>query len=149
MMVDLRSDELEQQEVAVVLPEMVQRMTAGVDVRASIEVIGPPRPVSPVVQKNLLRLFQEAMTNALKHGRARNIHVELKYNTAGLMLQVHDDGCGFDIEKTMPLGTGHFGLIGMRERAERIGGVFTLRSSPGQGTEIRVEVPSAELGDRR
>lgn len=67
---------------------------------------------------------------------------------ASLMLRVNDDGCGFDIEKTIPLGAGHFALIGMRERAERIGASFTPKSRPGEGTEIRVEVPASAMGER-
>ena len=64
------------------------------------------------------------------------------------MLRANDDGCGFDMEKTIPLGAGRFGLIGMRERAERIGASFTLKSRLGEGTEILVEVPASAMGER-
>jgi signal transduction histidine kinase len=57
---------------------------------------------------------------------------------------VKDDGCGFDAERAIPLAVGHYGLIGMRERAERVGGRMALTSAPGQGTELAVFVPFAE-----
>jgi ligand-binding sensor domain-containing protein/signal transduction histidine kinase len=138
---DLRSDELEQRELAVVLPEIAERLAAGAAVEARVQVLGTPRRLNPRMEKNLLRIFQEAMANAVKHAGARTIEVELKYDLNCLALWVRDDGSGFDTAKIIPLGVGHYGLTGMRERAERIGGRLTLKSQIGQGTELLVEVP--------
>ena len=81
------------------------------------------------------------MANAVKHAGARTIDIELRYALDRLVLWVRDDGSGFDTEKIIPLGVGHYGLTGMRERAERIGGRLTLKSKLGQGTELLIEVP--------
>ena len=65
----------------------------------------------------------------------------VRANIDRLSLRVKDDGSGFDTGQIIPLGVGHYGLTGMRERTERIGGHFTLKSTPGEGTELLVEVP--------
>ena len=77
----------------------------------------------------------------VKHAHARTLDVELRYAANGLALRVCDDGRGFDPENVDLAGNGHYGLIGMRERAERIGGHLTLHSTPGGGTELLIEVP--------
>lgn len=138
---DLRSDELERRQLAAALPEIAERMAASAALDTKVQVIGTPRRLNPVTEKNLLRIFQEAMANAVKHAGAQTIEVELRYSTDDLVLWVRDDGSGFDTEKIIPLGVGHYGLTGMRERAERIGGRLTLKSELGRGTELLVEVP--------
>jgi ligand-binding sensor domain-containing protein/two-component sensor histidine kinase len=138
---DLRSDELERRELATALPEIAERMTSSAALDAHVQVLGTPRRMNAMTEKNLLRIFQEAMANAVKHADARTIDVELRYGLDCLALSVRDDGSGFDTEKVIPLGVGHYGLTGMRERAERIGGRLTLKSKIGQGTELLVEVP--------
>jgi signal transduction histidine kinase len=80
------------------------------------------------------------MANAVKHAAATNINIKLRYEPDSL-LSVQDDGSGFDTGKTIPLEVGHYGLTGMRERAERIGGRLTLTSQLGEGTQLLVEVP--------
>jgi signal transduction histidine kinase len=141
---DLRSDELEGTELTVALPEIAKRLTGGSAVRTTMRVAGTPHRLNPVTQKTLIRIFQEAMANALKHAHAENIEVQLRYEEAGLALTVKDDGRGFDAERAIPLAVGHYGLTGMRERAERIGGRMTLTSAPGRGAELAVFVPFGE-----
>jgi len=138
---DLRSDELERQELATALPEIAQKIAASAALEAQVKVVGSPRRLQSTTEKNLLRIFQEAMANAAKHAGAQTIQVELRYGNDSLALWVRDDGSGFDTEKIIPLGVGHYGLTGMRERAERIGGRMTLKSRVGEGTELLVEVP--------
>jgi signal transduction histidine kinase len=136
---DLRSDELECPELGAALPEIAQRMAAALQTR--IQIIGAPRKLNPTMERNLLRIFQEALANAVKHAHAGTVEVELRYAPNSLALRVRDDGRGFDPESLSPAGSGHYGLIGMRERAERIGGHLTLNSRPGEGTELLVDVP--------
>ena len=136
---DLRSDDLECPELSAALPEIAQRIA--VALQTSVQVIGNPRKLNPAMERNLLRIFQEALTNAVKHAHARTVDVELRYERDSLALRVRDDGDGFDPENLSPAASGHYGLIGMRERAERIGGHLTLSSRPGEGTELLVEVP--------
>jgi signal transduction histidine kinase len=77
----------------------------------------------------------------LKHARANRIALKLRIDTSRLNLQVTDDGCGFDPDNVFASAKGHFGLIGMRERAERLGGELRLESHPGEGTQLDVTVP--------
>jgi signal transduction histidine kinase/ligand-binding sensor domain-containing protein len=136
---DLRSDELEGPELAAALPDIAQRLAAALQTR--IEVIGAPRKLNPTIERDLLRIFQEALTNSVKHAHASTVYVELKFSPHTIALTVRDDGRGFDPDSLSPAGSGHYGLIGMRERAERIGGHLTLNTRPGEGTELLVEVP--------
>jgi signal transduction histidine kinase len=136
---DLRSDELDCPELAAALPEIARRVAAALQTR--VQVVGAPRKLNPAMERNLLRIFQEALANTVKHAYARTVDVELRYAPDNLALRVRDDGRGFDPGSLSPTGGGHYGLIGMRERAERIGGRLTLNSRPGEGTELLVEVP--------
>jgi len=86
----------------------------------------------------LFRLVQEALLNARKHARARNLSVAFERQEGGIALSVEDDGCGFDT-RTIPLG--HYGLLTMRERAEVSGGTFHVSSERGRGTRITVRFP--------
>jgi signal transduction histidine kinase len=141
--VDLRSHELERQELASLLPQIGEniRQSAASETVVEVKVQGRPRTLSPITEKNLARIFQEAVANAIKHSGAARIEAELRFESDRLTLRVGDDGCGFDADQTMPLYMGHYGLIGMRERVVRIGGRLTLRSKPGEGTEIVVQLP--------
>jgi signal transduction histidine kinase len=89
----------------------------------------------------LLRISQEAVTNATRHAGCKQISIELNYGPDKVRLCVRDNGTGFDPARSNSGSGGHFGLLGMRERADRIGGVLSLQSSLGRGTEILVEVP--------
>jgi ligand-binding sensor domain-containing protein/signal transduction histidine kinase len=141
---DLRSDDLESRELTIELPEIAKRLVDGSAIRTAVHVTGTPRWLGPVTRKALIRIFQEAMANALKHSHADSIDVQIRYEEAGLVLAVKDNGRGFDAERATPLTVGHYGLTGMRERAERIGGHMELTSVPGAGTELVVFVPFAE-----
>jgi len=138
---DLRARILETRELAEALPEIAEQTTAGSGVVLDIQLKGTARRLPSIAEDNLLRIFQEMMANAVKHARARKISVELAFDTTSLTLRVADDGCGFDAEKAFSLGEGHYGLLGMQERVERLGGRMSLKSQPGEGTEILVQVP--------
>ena len=101
------------------------------------EAIGIPTPLPSEVENNLLRIGQEALTNALKYAEASEIRVELIYQSPQCILRIKDDGRGFTLDRTRHNG---FGLLGMAERAERIGAQIQIQSAPGQGTEIMVSV---------
>jgi PAS domain S-box-containing protein len=94
--------------------------------------------LSPAVQSSLFRIVQEALTNCVKHAKAKNVTIRLSTDRSHLVsLMIADDGTGFDLERQSTAG---LGLLTMRERAEFIGGRFSLETKPGQGTRIRVLV---------
>lgn len=105
------------------------------------EASGEARPLSEVFEENLLRIGQETIANAVKHSGAKSIKIEWQFSLQKVVLQITDDGKGFDPETCEGPNEGHFGLLGIRERAERMGGSAHINSSPGNGTCIRVEIP--------
>ena len=110
----------------------------GQPVAVEAVVEGQPRRLPGKIETNLLRIAQEAVTNALKHGKPSRVILCLSFVEQGVELHVEDDGAGFDFEQAMALSAGHFGLLGMRERAERIHAGFKIQSAPGKGTTIKV-----------
>ena len=102
-----------------------------------------PRKLPALTEHNLLRVTQEALANALKHAGAKKINVTLSYESSRIQLRLRDDGKGFDPATAGQAGGGHFGLLDMRERAEKIGARFSLHSRPGSGTEIVITVADA------
>jgi len=106
------------------------------------EAIGIPYLLPSEVENNLLRIGQEALTNALKYAKATEIRVELIYQSTQCILRIKDDGQGFTIDRSS--SHNGFGLLGMSERADRIGAQLQIQSSPGQGTEIAVSVNQQE-----
>lgn len=95
----------------------------------------------PTVEVQLLRIVQEALTNARKHARAATARVSLHLNDGKAQITVADDGAGFDVTKPPEDAGQHFGLRFMRERAEEVGGSVEVRSEPGKGTRVIVQVP--------
>jgi signal transduction histidine kinase/ligand-binding sensor domain-containing protein len=107
-----------------------------------IIVEGKPRPLHPVLRDEVYRISREALVNAFRHSRAKKIEVQLEYGFTRLRVQVRDDGCGIDPEVLRAGREGHWGLPGMRERAERIGAKLHVWSSATAGTEVELSVPS-------
>jgi len=93
------------------------------------------------MEQNLLRIAQEAVTNVLKHAGASKIWVLLHMEARRLYLRITDNGLGFEQSNIFSALGGHFGLIGMRERAERLGGELRLETQPGSGTKVEVTAP--------
>ena len=139
---DLRSQELQKKDLPAALRDTTKRLTAESGVEAVVEVAGPLRPLPLEVETNLLRIGQEAINNAVKHAHANRIDVALNFDTRSVRLSIRDDGRGFDANGQ--IADGHFGLIGMRERAAQIGGVLTIQSVNERGTQIAVDVPLNE-----
>ncbi len=137
---NMRSQVLETGDLATALEGILKQLTKDTGSAARFEVTGKIRRLSPAIENNLLRAGQEAITNAAKHGRAKTISVRLDFAEKYFALTVRDDGGGFDPAQPPP-SAGGFGLVGMRERAELVHGELTVRSTPGQGTEIGLRVP--------
>ena len=120
------------------LSHLVETMTANTDVKTEINIQGTPIPLSSEISLNLLRIGQEALTNSLKHAQAQNIWLALTFDQNRVYFQVRDDGQGFDLEQQT--NSGGFGLIGMRQRAEKLDSQLRIVSQSEQGTEISVEI---------
>ena len=105
-----------------------------------VTVAGTARPLKPLVADDLIRIAREAVVNAYQHARARLIEVELVYTHDNFQCIVRDDGQGMDDAVVERGRDGHWGLAGMRERAERAGGKLHVRSSATAGTEVQLSL---------
>jgi len=137
---NMRSHVLETNDLAGALNGILKQLSNGTGMQTSLEVTGRARRFAPVIENNLLRVGQEAITNATRHAQARRIAVRLEFAEKQFRLSVSDDGEGFDTAHP-PSSEGGFGLVGMRERTAQLNGELSVRSAPGQGTEIRLWVP--------
>lgn len=128
------------------LPQAFSRirneLTFDDDIAFRVIVGGRARPLRPVLRDEVYRIGREALVNAMRHSRAKNIEIELDYTGKHLRVLVRDDGCGIVPEVLRRGREGHWGLPGMRERTERIGGQLHLWSSASAGTEVELSVPS-------
>lgn len=138
---DLRRRALEQFDLSKALAEGARQITAGTGVQAHVETKGQIRPLPEVVEDNLLRIGQEALSNVVKHSHATTANIELKFSARLVVLRIEDTGEGFNPDQVNGPQEGHFGLLGMSERAKRLCGRFTVESVLGKGTVICVEIP--------
>ena len=111
----------------------------GLEVRFS--VFGAYRPLSPEMEREILRVGQEAIHNVKKHAAATQLWVQLEYGPDAIALEIRDNGRGGATEHA---STGHFGITGMKERAETIDGTLEVRSKTGEGTTVRLTAPAPE-----
>ena len=120
---------------------MAEALTNRGGVKINTSVSGTPSQLPAPVEINLLRIGQEALTNAVKHGLAQHVVLELHYGAEKVRLEVSDDGRGFSADDALLASNGHFGLLDMKERAQALGCSLQITSEPGHGTRITVEVP--------
>ncbi len=130
----LRPRSLRDGTLAMALQDVLKRMSNGIELNAEFHIAGEQRALPSDWEEGLLRIAQESVTNTVKHARARNFRAVLTLRPDQVELQMTDDGRGFDPHAEHD----GFGLIGMKERMEQLGGQFLLRSKPEQGTEIIV-----------
>jgi len=142
---DLRSSELENKDLPAALTMAARRCAAGNAVQILTEIAEVSEKLTVDLKQNLLRIVQEAVTNAVKHASATTIQINLAGEGQFLYLRVKDDGRGFEPSLALSAPDGHFGIVGMRERAERLGGRFALTSYPGMGTELEVKIPFCQV----
>lgn len=137
LVLELRPEALEREGLVAALRQIGQSIST----RHGVEVVAdlPAEPDIPLDEKLLAyRIVQEALHNVVKHARARQARVRLAVEGAALVIEVCDDGTGFDAGASFP---GHFGLTSMRERAESRGGSIAFSSAPGGGTSVQVRLP--------
>jgi signal transduction histidine kinase len=124
------------------LTKVVQLQTFS-ELKPRLHIGGAYRAVDPRIERELLRIAQEALTNVLHHARSPETSVELHYSSDMLMLTIEDKGVGFLVDKAASK-IGHYGLLGMKERAATIDGTLEVASAPGKGTRVTLRVPIAQ-----
>jgi signal transduction histidine kinase len=121
-----------------------QTATNGNAATFAVEVEGAPQDLHPILRDEIYRIAAEAVRNAFHHGRARRIEVEIVYGAQDVRVRVRDDGAGIEPHVLGQEGReGHFGLAGMRERAEHIRGKLEVWSERGAGTEVELRLPAS------
>ena len=141
---ELRPESLEREGLIAALSRQGAALKARHDILVQTDLCEEPA-LPLMVKQELYRIAQEALQNTVKHAHARKVDLMLQATANEVILEVHDDGIGFD-----PLGSfpGHLGLRSMQERVSHLGGSFHIESAPGQGTRILTQVPSGKpLGD--
>lgn len=138
----LRSSVRDSHNLEQALSSVPQELAIQEEIAYRVIVDGQPRPLHPVIRDEVYRIGREALVNAFRHAHAGNIEVALEYTAGHLRVMVRDDGRGID-PHVLNLGReGHWGLAGMRERAERIGAKLRVLSRSASGTEVELTVPS-------
>ncbi|MDE3088045.1 MAG: GAF domain-containing sensor histidine kinase [Chloroflexota bacterium] len=110
-------------------------------IQCELQVDGTPQRFDPDIEVAVFRITQEALNNIEAHARARRVHLRVAWGVRELRLEVEDDGAGFALSEVTQAARTHLGLIGMRERAESVGGTLEVWSRVGEGTRVSVNVP--------
>ena len=135
---NLRLLDLEKHDLPTALSQFAATSANDSPIKIIVTIKGTYQALPNQVENHLLRIGQEAVTNAIKHAEAQIIKVELNCEVGRLIFSIYDDGKGFDITNTIGASGGHFGLLGMRERAEKIGATLEVSSNVGRGTTISI-----------
>jgi signal transduction histidine kinase len=139
---DLRSTHSVSLDLGQAFSRIQQELPNQEEVNFRVIVNGQPRPIHPVLRDEVYRIGREALVNAFRHSKAANIEIEVEHTAKHLRILVRDDGIGIEPHVLRSGREGHWGLPGMRERAERIGARLHVWSSPTDGTEVELSVPS-------
>jgi signal transduction histidine kinase/ligand-binding sensor domain-containing protein len=145
---DLRASTVVTNDLAVDISTLGDELAAsGVNGNGTVVRVasqGTPRDLHPILRDDIYRIAAEALRNGFRHAHARRIEVEITYDDRQFRLQVRDDGKGIDRAVLADERRGHFGLPGMRERAELVGGRLDVWSEVGVGTEVDLMIPAAK-----
>lgn len=137
----LRQPALEEHTLCEALESLLQKMTEGATVRAELILQGSLRSLPPMWEGNILRIGQEVLTNALRHAHASEFKTKLVFDPEEIRLELRDNGRGFDPASRYD----GFGLLGIRERVEGMGGQLSIQSASGEGTTILIVLPLANI----
>ena len=137
----LRSSEIDELDLEQAFSRTLRELHPQEEVGFQVSVHGRRVPLRPAIREEVYRIGREALINAFHHSQAKTVEIELEYAARGLRLLVRDNGCGIDPQVLQSGRGGHFGLIGMRERAEQIGGRINIWSRRSAGTEVDLSVP--------
>lgn len=142
---DLRSRELEQFALTQALSISSGQILAGSPITAEVTTIGEQRRLPEIVEENFLRIAQEALTNVVKHSGATTVSIQLIFGPDSVAMEIKDNGSGLVAARVAASDQPHYGLLGMKERAKRIGGRLDVSGPAGEGTMVRVSVMLQEL----
>lgn len=140
---NLRSPMIEESGLVTALKKSGDAATTNPGIRFEFVLLGMPRRLDQTLEEQLLRIAQEALTNAVRHGSPSIIVMELCFDHAAVRLRVSDDGCGFNPDQPSPRAETHWGIAGMCERAQLVGAELRLVSQPGAGTIVEAQVSLA------
>jgi signal transduction histidine kinase len=138
---NLRSGLLDTGDLLGSLQAIAANLCPGTKPAVSCRSVGAAIDLPDSVAHALLRIAQEALSNAVKHASAENAEAVVEFGNAEVILTVSDDGCGFEPGEASAADPTHFGLQGMRGRARRLHGQFQIDSTPGSGTTVRASIP--------
>jgi len=140
---DLRPTALDDLGLLPAIRRYSQHHLAAAEIDHRIDVSGEVRRLPSQIETAVFRIAQEAITNVVRHSFASAVHLALRFDARRVALTVVDDGKGFDLRTVLESGegSGGMGLLGMRERAELLGGQLEIKTGPGEGTTVHVEIP--------
>jgi signal transduction histidine kinase len=143
----LRPIYLEDLGLVAALEMLSQETSQSTGIPVDFRCQGEERRLSPEVELALYRIAQEALSNVTRHAQASQAGVDLRFENQVITLEVSDNGQGFEVPRSPAdfAPSGHFGLLGLYERAELIGARLEIRSAPGKGASIRVNMPVSNL----
>jgi signal transduction histidine kinase len=147
----LRPDMVQRETFDLALQRVAQRWSEESNLPARVEISGESRPLTPPIEATLLRAAQEGLANVYKHARAAQVTVTLTYMDDEIILDVQDDGAGFDPQvapQQARLEHSGYGLLSLQERASQLGGSLTVESAPGEGTTLVMALPTTGKTDR-
>lgn len=139
----LRPAYLEELGLVAALEMLAREVDQAVPMLVGFQRVGIENRLAPEVELALFRIAQEALNNVVKHAQASHASLSVAFSSASIRLEVHDDGVGFDVPESPAAfaPSGHFGLLGLHERAEMIGAQLKISSIAGEGSQITIEVP--------
>jgi signal transduction histidine kinase len=138
---DIRPPALADGDFAHAAETAAQRIANDAGIAVTLSMSGDVRPLPLKHQSVVLRVVQEAVTNAVRHAHARMIRLHLAYGARRFHVAVSDDGRGFEVDPDFRSYEGHWGLLGMQERASSLGGALTVQSAPERGTTVKLLLP--------
>jgi signal transduction histidine kinase/ligand-binding sensor domain-containing protein len=145
----LRTEAMSTNDLSQALTDYAKDRAQDHAINFSVTLIGNPRPLDPIVRDEAFRIGREALANAFQHSRASKIEAELTYDRNEIRLRIRDNGSGIDPQIAEIGKPGHWGLSGMRERANQLGGELNIWSRPNAGTEVDLTIPARVAFPRR
>jgi signal transduction histidine kinase len=146
---DMRPTPLDETEFVRAVEATARRLAAGAGIAVNLSVTGRVRLLPLRQQSVVLRVVQEAVANVVRHAQARAVDLRMVYDPLQLRVSIGDNGRGFVVEADLRSYEGHWGLLGMQERASGLGGALTVQSAPGRGTTVTLVLPSRRRARRR